>query len=83
MSKGKLIKFDTLCLLPFRANKKYDEMRKDHTSEVVVLNTSIKKLTMQVASMQKALEQKVRDCVLWKILVCASLVVLQLVEVGL
>ena len=42
-----------------RANQTFDTMRKEHASDVAVANANVKKLQLQVASLEKALKGKV------------------------
>ena len=45
--------------LTLRANQTFDIMRKEHASDVAVANANVKKLQLQVASLEKALRGKV------------------------
>ena len=42
-----------------RANQTFDALRKEHASDIAVANANVKKLQLQVASLEKALKGKV------------------------
>ena len=52
-----------------RANQTFETMKKEATSEVAVAKANIKKMTVQIASLQQALQQKAWELALFIILV--------------
>lgn len=42
-----------------RANQTFESLKREHASEVAVIKANAKKLTLQVASQERALQQKV------------------------
>ena len=47
-------------LPPSRANKIYDKLQSDHASELAVTKANVKKMTVQISSLEGQLKQKVR-----------------------